>query len=120
MAKKSKRLAWSPNDVRTPKTLARNKTRAAAIARKLKRTERATRQKAVSMGLSPDTERDVTNRGGHLPKDSLEFSLMETLRKKNPKRDTRLAFECCLKMQASHGRAAACRGRGAAQLGLSR
>ena len=52
MAKKSKRNAWKPEDVRKLKTLAKKKTRAASIARTLKRTEGATRQKAFSLGLS--------------------------------------------------------------------
>ena len=55
MAKKIKRRAWSSGEVRTLKSLARNKTRAPSIARKLKRTEGATRQKAFSLGLSLDT-----------------------------------------------------------------
>jgi hypothetical protein len=37
------------------KTLARKKTPAAGIAKRLKRTEGATRQKAFSLGLSPDS-----------------------------------------------------------------
>jgi hypothetical protein len=40
------------SEVRELKTLARKKTGAAKIARKLKRTEGATRQKAFSIGLS--------------------------------------------------------------------
>ena len=52
MAKKSKRRAWTPAHVRTLKTLARKKKHAAGIAKSLKRTERATRQKAFSLGLS--------------------------------------------------------------------
>lgn len=55
MAKKSKRRAWAPADVRALETLAKRKTRAAGIARSLKRTEGAIRQKALSMGLSLDT-----------------------------------------------------------------
>jgi hypothetical protein len=55
MAKKSKRRAWTPGDVRTLKTGAKKKTRAASIARTLKRTEGATRQKAFSLGLSLDS-----------------------------------------------------------------
>ena len=54
MTKKSKRREWTASDVRTLKTLAKKKTRAANIARTLKRTEGATRQKAFSMGLSLD------------------------------------------------------------------
>jgi hypothetical protein len=41
MAKNSKRRAWKSEDVRTLKTLAKKKTRAASIARTLKRTEGA-------------------------------------------------------------------------------
>ncbi len=56
MAKNSKRRrAWTTADVRTLKTLAKKKTRAARIARTLKRTEGATRQKAFSLGLSLDS-----------------------------------------------------------------
>ncbi|MGD0024594.1 MAG: hypothetical protein ABSC37_08200 [Xanthobacteraceae bacterium] len=56
MAKKaSKRRAWTTDHVRTLKTLARKKTPAARIARILKRSEGATRQKAFSMGLSLDS-----------------------------------------------------------------
>jgi hypothetical protein len=56
MAKNAaKRRTWTAEHVRTLKALARNKTRAARIAKKLKRTEGATRQKAFSMGLSLDS-----------------------------------------------------------------
>jgi hypothetical protein len=56
MAKKAtKRRAWTPEHVRTLKTLARKKTHAARIAETLKRSEGATRQKGFSMGLSLDT-----------------------------------------------------------------
>jgi hypothetical protein len=56
MPKKSiKRRAWTSDSVRTLKTLARKKTRAAKIAKTLKRTEGATRQKAFSLGLSLDS-----------------------------------------------------------------
>jgi CspA family cold shock protein len=57
MAKKSKRRrrAWTTADVRTLKTQAKKKKRAANIARTLKRTEGATRQKAFSPGLSLDS-----------------------------------------------------------------
>jgi hypothetical protein len=55
MAKKSKRRAWTATEVRSLKTMARKKTPASAIARKLKRTEGATRQKAFSIGLSLDS-----------------------------------------------------------------
>ena len=53
MVKKiSKRRAWTKEDVRTLKTLARKKTHAATIAKTLKRTVGATRQKALSLSLS--------------------------------------------------------------------
>jgi hypothetical protein len=56
MAKKAtKRRAWTSEHERTLKTLARKKTKAAKIAKTLKRTEGATRQKAFSMGLSLDS-----------------------------------------------------------------
>ena len=53
MAKRStKRRAWTKDDVRELKTLARQKTPAPKIARALKRTLGAIRQKAFGMGLS--------------------------------------------------------------------
>jgi len=55
MARKTKRRSWTSSDVRTLKTLAKKRTRAATIAKNLKRTEGATRQKAFSLGLSLDT-----------------------------------------------------------------
>jgi len=56
MAKKnSKRRAWTNTDVRELKSAARNKTPAGKIARALKRSEGATRQKAFSLGLSLDS-----------------------------------------------------------------
>jgi hypothetical protein len=51
----SKRRAWTSVQVRELKSMARKKTPAPKIAKKLKRTEGATRQKASSMGLSLDT-----------------------------------------------------------------
>ncbi len=57
MAKKAtKRRAWTADQVRTLKTLARKKKQASSIAKTLKRTEGATRQKAFSMGLSLELE----------------------------------------------------------------
>jgi len=50
-----KRRAWKTKDVRTLKKLANKRTRAATIARTLRRTEGATRQKAFSLGLSLET-----------------------------------------------------------------
>jgi len=43
---------WTKDDVRALKTLAREKTKTTVIARKLKRTERATYQKAASLGVA--------------------------------------------------------------------
>jgi cold shock protein len=63
MAKKStrRRRAWTTADVRTLKTQAK-KTKAARIARTLKRTEGATRQKAFSLGLSLNSRANVNER----------------------------------------------------------
>jgi hypothetical protein len=56
MAKKRrKRREWTTTDIRELKSLARNKTPVARIARKLKRTPGATRQKAFILGLSLDS-----------------------------------------------------------------
>jgi hypothetical protein len=51
---KRKRRAWTKEHVRELKTLARQKTPAARIAKSLKRTLGATRQKAFSLGVSLD------------------------------------------------------------------
>ncbi len=53
--KTTKKRAWTTANVRELKTLARKKTPAAKIARSLKRTEGATRQKAFQIGLSLDS-----------------------------------------------------------------
>ena len=50
--KAAKRREWTKDDVRTLKTLAREKTKTTVIARKLKRTEGATRQKAKGLGVT--------------------------------------------------------------------
>jgi hypothetical protein len=56
MAKRTKkRRAWTSVEVRELKTMAKRKTPASKIAKKLKRTEGATRQKAFSIGLSLDS-----------------------------------------------------------------
>jgi hypothetical protein len=56
MAKtKKKRRAWTSAEVRDLKAMAKKKTTASQIAKKLKRTEGATRQKAFSIGLSLDS-----------------------------------------------------------------
>jgi hypothetical protein len=52
MAKMTRKLRpWTKEDVRTLKTLAREKTKTTVIARKLKRTEGPTRQQAKRLGL---------------------------------------------------------------------
>jgi hypothetical protein len=56
MAKKAvKRREWTSTDVETLRSLARKKTHAGRIAKTLKRTEGATRQKAFSIGVSLDS-----------------------------------------------------------------
>ncbi len=52
LVKKTKRREWTTEDVRDLKQLAKAKTPAAQIARKLKRTEGATRQKALTLNVS--------------------------------------------------------------------
>ena len=53
MAKKTaKRREWTKEDVQMLKALAREGTKTTVIARKLKRTEGATRQKAMALGVS--------------------------------------------------------------------
>jgi hypothetical protein len=54
MKNSSKRRAWSASDVRTLKSLARKKTKIGKIAKALKGTEEATRQKAFNLGVSLD------------------------------------------------------------------
>ena len=56
MAKKKLR-PWTKEDVRTLKTLAREKTKTTVIARKLKRSYAATRQKASTLGVTLGTRR---------------------------------------------------------------
>jgi hypothetical protein len=53
--KVSKRREWTSVQVRELKALARKKMPARRIAKSLKRTEGATRQKAFSIGLSLDS-----------------------------------------------------------------
>jgi hypothetical protein len=53
MAKKVvKQRDWTKEDVRTLKTLAREKTKTTVIARKLKRSVGATYQKARALGVT--------------------------------------------------------------------
>jgi hypothetical protein len=64
MAKrKKKRRAWTSLEVHELKAMARRKTKASQIAKKLKRTEGALRLKAFSIGLSLDS-RDGTGGTG--------------------------------------------------------
>lgn len=49
---KSRRWFWSKDDVRTLKTLARQKIPAPKIAKELKRSEGSVRQKALGLGIS--------------------------------------------------------------------
>jgi hypothetical protein len=56
MAKRAKkRRGWTANEIRDLKAMARKKTPAGKIAKKLRRSEGATRQKAFSIGLSLDS-----------------------------------------------------------------
>jgi hypothetical protein len=55
MARKSKRREWTKDDVRVLKLSARQKTPAAEIAKSLKRTLGAMRQKAFALGVSLDS-----------------------------------------------------------------
>ena len=56
MAKKAaKRREWTAQDVKELKAMAKSKTPAPKIAKALKRSLGATRQKAFSMGVSLDS-----------------------------------------------------------------
>jgi hypothetical protein len=55
MAKRSEWREWTKQDVRELKSSARQKTPAAKIAKSLKRTVGATRQKAFALGVSLDS-----------------------------------------------------------------
>jgi hypothetical protein len=58
MAKKAaKRRPWTKEDVRTLKTLAREKVKTSVIARKLKRSLGATYQKARGLGVAQGARR---------------------------------------------------------------
>jgi hypothetical protein len=52
MATTTKLRPWTKEDVRTLKTLAREKMKTTVIARKLRRTEGATRQQAKRLGVT--------------------------------------------------------------------
>jgi hypothetical protein len=52
MAKKTtKPRPWTKEDIRTLKSMVREKTKTSVVARKLKRTPTATRQKAAALGV---------------------------------------------------------------------
>jgi len=52
MAKKTKRSRpWTKEDVQMLKSMVREKTKTSVVARKLKRTPTATRQKANALGV---------------------------------------------------------------------
>jgi hypothetical protein len=55
MARKAARREWTAGDIRDLKSLAKKKTSAGKIAKSLKRTIGATRQKAFSLGVSLDS-----------------------------------------------------------------
>ena len=57
MATKKKRRAWLPVEVKALKSAAKNIVPAGKIARLLKRTEGAIRQKALALGLSLNSQR---------------------------------------------------------------
>ncbi len=53
MAKKTRkpRVLWTKDDIRLLKSMVREKTKTSVVARKLKRTPTATRQKAAALGV---------------------------------------------------------------------
>ena len=55
--KRTVRREWSKADLRELKTMARARTPAKSIGRRLKRTEGAVRQKAFSLGTSLSTRK---------------------------------------------------------------
>lgn len=55
MKSKKRRKSWEPEDVDNLKRFARRKIGTPRIAKRMKRTEAAIRQKAFSLGLSLET-----------------------------------------------------------------
>lgn len=51
----SMRRAWTKDDIRALRSMAKAKTPAVKVAKTLKRTEGATRQKAFQLGISMDS-----------------------------------------------------------------
>jgi hypothetical protein len=92
--KNGKRRSWTTADVRTLKSLARKRTRAGKIAKTLKRTEGATRQKAFSLGVSLDArvsrlkcwERSKRGPALHGSCFLLAFSMIQSCGKSRPHR----------------------------------
>jgi hypothetical protein len=67
MAKKTTKLRpWTKEEVRTLKTLAREKTKTSVIARKLKRSLGATYQKAGALGVALCISATIDRLGNHL------------------------------------------------------
>jgi hypothetical protein len=62
-----KRRAWTPEDVKEFKSLARAKTPAAKIAQRFKRTEGAIRQKALDLGVSLNARGTAYKTKSHSP-----------------------------------------------------
>ncbi len=88
MVKKSKWREWTAEDVRELKQLAKAKTPAGTIARKLKRTEGATRQKAQTLSVSLDSRTAKPKTG--LKKAALKKTTTKNaaLKKKTAKKTT--------------------------------
>lgn len=63
LVKTLKRREWTAEDVRELRQLAKAKTPASQIARKLKRTEGATRQKALTLSVSLNSRTPVKRAG---------------------------------------------------------
>ena len=88
LVKTTKRREWTAEDVRELKQLAKAKTPAGKIARKLKRSEGATRQKALTLSVSLDSRTDKPKAG--LKKAALKKTTAKNaaLKKKTAKRTT--------------------------------
>jgi hypothetical protein len=88
LIKKTKRREWTAEDVRELKQLAKTKTPAGKIARKLKRTEGATRQKALTLNVSLDSRTAKPKAG--LKKTALKKTTAKNaaLKKKTAKKTT--------------------------------
>ncbi len=88
LVKKTKKREWTTEDVRELKQLAKAKTPAGKIARKLKRTEGATRQKALMLSVSLDSRTAKPKTG--LKKAALKETVAKNaaLKKKTAKKTT--------------------------------